>query len=417
MQKYISHHPLKLSKQVITFTVFLLFAMIVSFGTTSNRDILFGLLFIHVFFASGHLKFLKQHYIFLLLCLQYPLINILLLSLTNTGGAVKPHDAAGFEMWFTSILYIFIATLFYTSNRNSEIFVRYFIPTSVTVAFSVAAFQYFESSAGCRVALYNANVFAAPLFATGFAIIYLSYFYLNHKNLPKLAFVLIFMSLILSSVFAGARSIYLATTVVIFFLAFLMSARQKYADAGKLIAVFIVALVTSLLIENFTGCNFFSRIGNVLGFLKNSSSTVYLQGLENINDVPTGESSMTLRLEMWQRALSLLEGHYAFGLGAHYESQVSPGKHPHVHNMYLSWLIWGGIIGLISGFIFLIAAILSLKTVYLENLDRCVLLALPMIWIIAMLFDSFLFWKHHFYIFIMISTLCYALHSKHVTNR
>ena len=403
-------------EQTLVWGILLQFSILVTFGTTSNRDILFGFLLVYMVFACRNLDCLRNHYTFMLLCLQYPLLNILLMSLANVDGEIKPNDAAGFEMWFTSIGCIVVSTVFFTTGRNSRIFVKYFIPVGVALAFTVGAMQYFGSG-HCRVALFNANVFAAPLFATAFAVIHLINFSQQQKSGDALSYFLIFMSLVLSSVFAGARSIYLAAVVVIFFLALVLLIQNRWKPAVKLVSTFIVALIASIIIEGYTGCNFFLRIANVLGFLQNSSTAVYFDGLAGIQDVATGESSMSLRLEMWQRALSLLEGNYAFGLGAHYEAEVSPGKHPHVHNMYLSWMIWGGVISLISGLVFLVAPIIVLKVGPMPFQNVSLFMALPMIWMVSMLFDSFLFWKHHYYVFILISTLFYSLHSTHNTDR
>ena len=403
-------------EQTLVWGILLQFSILVTFGTTSNRDILLGFLLVYMVFACRNLGWLRNHATFMLLCLQYPLINILLVSLANVEGEIKPHDAAGFEMWFTSIACIVVSTFFFTTGRNSLNFVTYFIPVGVALAFTVAAFQYFGSGQ-CRVALFNANVFAAPLFATAFAVIHLIYFSEQQKSGDTLSYFLIFTSLVLSSVFAGARSIYLASVVVIFFLALVLLIQNRWKPAVKLVSTFIVALIASIIIESYTGCNFFLRIGNVLGFLQNSSTAVYSDGLTGIQDVGTGESSMNFRLEMWQRTFSLLEGNYASGLGAHYEAKVSPGKHPHVHNMYLSWLIWGGFISLISGLVFLVAPIIALKAGHMPFHKICLLIALPMIWMVSLLFDSFLFWKHHYLFFILISTLFYSLHSTHNTDR
>jgi hypothetical protein len=403
-------------EQTLVWGILLQFSILVTFGTTSNRDILLGFLLVYMVFACRNLGWLRNHATFMLLCLQYPLINILLVSLANVEGEIKPHDAAGFEMWFTSIACIVVSTFFFTTGRNSLNFVTYFIPVGVALAFTVAAFQYFGSGQ-CRVALFNANVFAAPLFATAFAVIHLIYFSEQQKSGDTLSYFLIFTSLVLSSVFAGARSIYLASVVVIFFLALVLLIQNRWKPAVKLVSTLIVALIASIIIESYTGCNFFLRIGNVLGFLQNSSTAVYSDGLTGIQDVGTGESSMNFRLEMWQRTFSLLEGNYASGLGAHYEAKVSPGKHPHVHNMYLSWLIWGGFISLISGLVFLVAPIIALKAGHMPFHKICLLIALPMIWMVSLLFDSFLFWKHHYLFFILISTLFYSLHSTHNTDR
>ena len=418
-------------EQTLVWGILLQFSILVTFGTTSNRDILLGFLLVYMVFACRNLGWLRNHATFMLLCLQYPLINILLVSLANVEGE-KPNDAAGFGMWFTSIACIVVSTFFFTTGRNSLNFVTYFIPVGVALAFTVAAFQYFGSGQ-CRVDLFNANVFAAPLFATAFAVIHLIYFSEQQKSGDTLSYFLIFTSLVLSSVFAGARSIYLASVVVIFFLALVLLIQNRWKPAVKLVSTFIVALIASIIIESYTGCNFFLRIGNVLGFLQDSSTAVYSDGLTGIQDVGTGESStslrlesstslrlessMSMRLEMWQRTLSLLEGNYASGLGAHYEAKVSPGKHPHVHNMYLSWLIWGGFISLISGLVFLVAPIIALKAGHMPFHNVSLLIALPMIWMVSLLFDSFLFWKHHYLFFILISTLFYSLHSTHNTDR
>ena len=53
-----------------------------------------------------------------------------------------------------------------------------------------------------------------------------------------------------------------------------------------------------------------------------------------------------------------------FGHGVAYEKIIInniQSRHIHTHNMYLTWLLWGGLISLASGMLFMFAAALAQK--------------------------------------------------------
>ena len=95
-----------------------------------------------------------------------------------------------------------------------------------------------------------------------------------------------------------------------------------------------------------------------------------------------------------------------FGHGVAYEqimvNKLLPG-HIHTHNIYLSWLIWGGLLSLTSGMLFMFAAVLSLKNK--GAAIKAFIFLLPIA--VSQLFDSFLIWGDINQIFLIFSSMVY----------
>ena len=83
--------------------------------------------------------------------------------------------------------------------------------------------------------------------------------------------------------------------------------------------------------------------------------------------------------------------------------EILPG-HLHSHNIYISWLVWGGIFTLTSGLIFIFAPVIVVLVRRNLRTNIAVLLV-ALLWAASMLFDSFLVHKQFNYVFILLACM------------
>lgn len=122
------------------------------------------------------------------------------------------------------------------------------------------------------------------------------------------------------------------------------------------------------------------------------------------------DSSTSLRLQLWVNSLNKLDNNILWGAGAFIEhywvQEILPG-HFHSHNIYISWLVWGGIFTVTSGLIFIFAPVIVVLVRRNLRMNIPVLLV-ALLWATSMLFDSFLIWKIFNYVFILLACMSNA---------
>ncbi len=120
--------------------------------------------------------------------------------------------------------------------------------------------------------------------------------------------------------------------------------------------------------------------------------------------------STSYRLQFWVNSLNKLENNLLWGAGAFIEpywvQEILPG-HLHSHNIYISWLVWGGIFTLTSGLIFIFAPVIVVLVRRNLRTNIAVLLV-ALLWAASMLFDSFLVHKQFNYVFILLACMSNA---------
>jgi hypothetical protein len=170
-------------------------------------------------------------------------------------------------------------------------------------------------------------------------------------------------------------------------------------DAASLILAICIGVGVAGAFDTLTGCNFFQRAEAVTSLVKPEVSFDDFQ--------KTG--SIAVRVNSYQRALDAVAERPFFGHGIASEPGFDLTLHRHVHNIYLSWMIWGGVVSLISGIVFLLSASLALLR-RRRSLDRFVLgLSVAGPFLFSQLFDSFLFWQNFLLLAMLVLTLSMAL--------
>ena len=154
-----------------------------------------------------------------------------------------------------------------------------------------------------------------------------------------------------------------------------------------------------------------------------ASSVLYLSSFETFETIKqalnhnrnianqSDPGSTGVRLSFAYQGVITLQDNLLFGVGAHVEpclAQEVLSSHMHLHNNYVSWLIWGGLITLASGLIWLFAPVVFIsKTHNFTIAIPCLLIAL--LWSVSLLFDSFFSWKNFRYVYIALICLGYQI--------
>ena len=154
-----------------------------------------------------------------------------------------------------------------------------------------------------------------------------------------------------------------------------------------------------------------------------ASSVFYLSSFETFETIKqtlndnrnianqSDPGSTGVRLSFAYQGMVALQDNLVFGLGAHVEPYLATevlNGHMHLHNNYLSWLIWGGLITLSSGLIWLFAPVVLIKKSHDFTIAiPCLMTAL--LWSVSLLFDSFFSWKNFTYVYIALICLGYQI--------
>ena len=166
----------------------------------------------------------------------------------------------------------------------------------------------------------------------------------------------------------------------------------------------VVLLMASLLMASVWAFE------NVSNSDANNRFTAFQSNLSNnIALARTSDGNTSARLLMLQKGISELEGHLFTGRGVYMEPYIAQevlGGHKHLHNNYVSWLIWGGIFVLASGLLWLISPVILIN--HEVGLNTTVYpLMIASLWSVSLLFDSFFAWNGFTYAYIILICLAY----------
>ncbi len=263
--------------------------------------------------------------------------------------------------------------------------------------------------ARCRI-VNQSDVFTAPLLFTVFTIMLFQKWQSLPPNAKRTRYLLVGLSIISSTVYSGARSIFIAQILSFAVLALLLlwlGRNRRRRDAASLILVVFVGVAAGWAIDNITGCGTFRRADAVIDLIK---PDVTFEDFEKTN-------SIAVRVSSYGRALEAVGQRPFFGSGiASERGFASPGLH-HVHNIYLSWMIWGGVVSLISGVVFLLSAALALLRRARTFGNYVLGLSVAGPFLFSQIFDSFLFWQSFLLLAMLVLTLSVALGTQEEEER
>jgi len=441
---------------------------IIPIMNTRSLEVVFWLLLLSFIFNPEKWQRISDNALFLLLMLQYPIINILRIYFTPGHDYEIISSPARYEMWIYCIIALFLATVFF-DDKSTHRYARVFLPFGIILTFGLAAYQFHMAGNG-HIRMWNANVFEAPLFATTLSFIFFAMVNKDQKLTVVFASFLIVLTIILTTSYTGRRGIFVGQVVAVASVGILLLFSGKYKLGATLIATFVTATLVGIVIDlSFSGAfwgrldvifdllhenqkeaafalfafyftfflsrflkirqNFQPSRGYLLvasiaaGLILTASIISYMSSFDAFETIKqtlihnrniasqSDPGSTGVRLEFAYQGVMALQDNLVFGLGAHLEpylAQAVQGGHLHLHNNYLSWLIWGGLITLTSGLIWLFAPVILIsKSRNFTIAIPCLMITL--LWSVSLLFDSFLSWKNFTYVYIALICLGYQI--------
>lgn len=414
-------------------------------------DSLAILLVLNLTLSREIIRNLKRNLVVCTLLIQYPIINLINVSLRETNEFSYMHAPANFEMWAWSCVAIILSGVFF-SSKISEKFIRYGIPLSVLITFGVIAKMWFPF--GGRIEPFGHPVFYAPLFGTSLALLYIFRSGDALRRPGVLEITVVALLIIIAVMFSGTRGVFIAQVVVLFVATLITIVKQHWRWAITMSGSGLVSIVLVIVTLSWTDDGTLNRLkstitaaqtlvskgerslmpdlqlpkatmaANTAGSLDEteevSGASATATNLSNVsahlkNVSEKIESSGGLRLKFWAMSINKIIEQPLIGYGANHEPEFLNElgvSFTHVHNIYLSWMLWGGVITVLSGLIFIFAAPLGTIIAGAPLPHKVSTLSLSVLWSAAMALDSFIVYEAFNYIFIILSTLAFASHSR-----
>ena len=352
---------------------------------------------------SANYEALHGHLPFIVLCAQYSIFHLLKIAFWDgqPSGELYDNYPVEAEKWIWGLVLVPLLTVRFISMDNLVVLFHRIAPPLMLFLFlcmSVRYFTpYFEDTT--RIKNLAANVFISPLYFTIFAILLFSGDHLGLKSERMIRYAVLVSSIILATAYAGTRGIFIGQLVSYLALAgifFIIHEENRKVSLSILCSIVIGVLLGFFidLCRDGSFCERYLLLFDVIQFTS--------EGEEALS------ASMSGRSSLYQLGFERILEHPIVGYGIAHEPIIA-GRFYHMHNMYISWMLWGGFFSLVSGLLFLLAtgcaSFIKSKGVNTYIIGLSILGPLS----ISMLFDSFLFWKHFYLLSILTMSFAYSL--------
>ena len=352
---------------------------------------------------SMNVKTLFRHLPFIILCSLYSifhLIKIVFWDSPVTDTALNRYPFAP-EKWFLGLALVPVLTVrFVSMDRLVHLFQK-IAPVVLLILFSIMSINfftpYFEDTG--RITNLNPDPFMSPLYFTVFTIMLFDNTYLKTDTQRLTRCALIVASIVLATAYAGTRGILLAQLVSYTVLAciFWASVESKQKVSVQIVLSIAAGLALGFCIDLCAEGPFSQRF-------------LYLfDAVQPIADSPEiRDRSIAIRAQLYDLGIEHVSKKPLFGYSIAYEPLLAAPM-DHMHNMYISWCLWGGVLSLFTGMIFLLSPAIGL---FLRDkkLTACILgLSIIGPLSVSMLFDSFLFWKRFYLLTTLVVCFAYSL--------
>lgn len=266
---------------------------------------------------------------------------------------VPPHiRPVALEAWGAAILCLFVLWYHLGDGRDLGPHWRFWLPLGLLGSFAIMTSDFifdWGNSAG-RTSAFAPNSLTPPTWFLALTLVSFSQFSALSKAAKALRFLLFFLSAVMI-VYAGARFAGLAWIAsAVFLTGYLiwLSPQEKRRRRGAwLILSLGAASVAAVVMDQLAGGIMAGRVSETLDGLSNPQSMTFY------------------RLKLWSAALQVIPEHLPWGVGqvnerAVLSAKVADGQSYRAHQTYLSYLITGGVLALLSGLIFQAAPVFLL---------------------------------------------------------
>ena len=214
----------------------------------------------------------------------------------------------------------------------------------------------------CNVNGIGVNTLLLPLNLVPIVFYFIFKRFLEKRN-NYLDLLLMFSLIFGQAIFIGSRMSFYVTFAILLVLILACFIRFGTKLAIVVSAVVITSLGISLAVDSVSNCCFKERVvahknavQQISGVILDENNAIFSRGSDNIaSSLNKIEDSSRQRAIIWDNSRQHLLSdnfNWLIGNGRLVERQLTElngaSGHSHVHNQYLSWLIQGGLLGILS---------------------------------------------------------------------
>lgn len=342
------------------------------------------------------------------------LVTVQVLTVVHTGlpPGVSPTGRYFFpdQLHMLGIAIVLVGALRVENSVDLFKAMRIALPPTMMLIFAALSYDMFNSAAdNCRIVGLTFMPFTPASFFSSLTLLSFVGWSQFGRAERMIRCALISMSIVVVAAYTGSRGVAMALSicVAVMFLFSLYLRRNSPAPRPiAILASFLVGLLLSAAVEQTTDCpsitrfiDTFDSVGIVL-----SGSPAEVQALSFIESTPPAvstanalvageaiadeadvaveqtivvasaaddmsspaaglsDASISQRLQFWKLGWESFKASPWLGHGVFIEQALLSGKfhHTHVHNQYLSWLLWGGLpmvllgLGFVFGIVFFV---------------------------------------------------------------
>lgn len=333
---------------------------------------------------------------------QYALMVVINIVVFPTLPGASGEAANKIGLYLGSTLILILMVLRFRMMADVTRIWRVVCPLAVLLSVAALGWEHFTSPFGenCRVGFYSKHLLIPPLWMTVLAVA--SYFGWSDMSgrerwLRHLALALVILATV---AFSGGRAMLVAQALTIPLLAMLLGWGEALSQRARIFvvmgAVSLAGFAGGLALDIRAECQFAGRLTALVDTISKSGDAEALARQAYSNRLAATDNAATpgaeldkaaqdiaepaatpdpqptvmsmedrlvgavyIRPVLWKNALETYAEAPLTGHGFLNESALTIGDFPHFHQQYLSWLVWGGPLMLISGLLMLLAPLLT----------------------------------------------------------
>lgn len=323
------------------------------------------------------LTVLKKNMIFTVLMSQYFLVQLILSYFHNGELFVDDRDQKYLIMLIAILPVICLAS--YGRDNTKQVLAG--LQTGLGLAIAFLGWDYFQNTCRTSGLVFNPLGTGGLLLLIGFAVA--SFWPTLGAGQHYVTGTILTFLIVAVIGFTSSRMAFYSLTLFLILTTLVILYRKFRMDIIKHISIILfMAISLTYLFDTIKPCGFVDRISetfrNIFVMAAHAEEaplapTEELQELQKNADanltqniIDAGISpSEGYRLAQWAAAMQVIPKAWVFGYGVLNERAVlepiSGNAQPHAHNQYLSWILNGGIFGLISGLLMYLSIIIATK--------------------------------------------------------
>lgn len=288
--------------------------------------------------------------LYVLLMLQYPIFHYFVARAYPPVNEPLPVRMLELPLaWIYWIIIILVMFWRVSGTDKLQATWRHAGPWALTGVFLFFTLDYFTDYFGdeCRTTGLVCNPIVPPVFYSMFAIASFVGWGQFTRNERIMRYVIMFMAVVLASAYSGSRMIVLVQMACFGVLSLTLPVgnwAERFRLTGVMALIGFSALGGGILIDYLMQFGFGEKFLTLIAAILSMDST---QGV-----------SINARAILFERGIGPAIAQPWTGYGIAYEKILSDPYY-HIHNQYLSWMLWAGTASLISGLLFVLAPAIS----------------------------------------------------------